>query len=134
MATQQQSFVEKRRGDTWVNVLIGAVAAFAGSSFLPIGAQFLGAGVAGYLQDTTRTDGAKVGAIAAALSSIPGLAIAFLVFIPFVLLPLLGGDLAFGAISGVLLLVVVAIVVGGVLASAVVGAAGGYLGAMVAED
>lgn len=133
MATQQTTFVDRRRGDTLVNILIGALVAFLLSSFVPLLAQILGGGVAGYLQQEGRTQGAKVGAIANLLSSIPGIAM-LLLFVPFVFLFFLGGDLAMGALlSGLGLVVILGIIVFAAVTAAILGAFGGYVGAVVFE-
>lgn len=111
-------------GDTPLNAVIGAVVtvvfSFAGVSPL------VGGGVAGYLQAGSRTDGARVGALAGGLAAVP-------------LLLAVGLALAWGAVlaglpAGVEL--VVAALVGVALVSALVvglSALGGYAGAFLQE-
>lgn len=133
MATGQRSFVDKRRGDTVINVLIGALVGFVLSSFAPFVAQVVGGAVAGYLQQEGRGQGAKVGAIANLLSSIPGIAALFLV-LPFAFVFLLGNDLAVGALlSGLGVVTVLGLVVASAAFAALVGAVGGYVGAALNE-
>lgn len=141
MASEQRSFVDKRAGDTVINVVLGAVVALAVSMVFPMIGQALGGGVSGYLQQQGRRTGGKLGAIAAVLSGIPALIFVALVFIPFVFLPLLGagsgaeGDLAaFSVISGTFLVVAVGGLLFSLVTAAVFGAVGGYVGAMLHEE
>jgi uncharacterized BrkB/YihY/UPF0761 family membrane protein len=133
MATGQRSFVDKRRGDTVINVIIGAVVAVVLSSFMPLLAQVIGGAIAGYLQQESRSQGAKVGAIANVLASIPAILLVLL-FVPFLGVFFLGGDLALGAFfSGVGLIVIAAGILFAIASAAVVGALGGYLGVVMNE-
>lgn len=141
MAADQRTFADGRAGKTTGNVLIGAVLALAVSTVMPMLGQVLGGGVTGYLQAEGRKTGGKLGAIAAVLSGIPALLLVVLFFVPFVFLPLLGagggaeGDLAaFTAISGTFLVVAVGAVLFSLVAGAVFGAVGGYVGAMAHEQ
>lgn len=132
MATTQRSRT-RSDGNTLVSVLAGAAVAFVLSSFAPLLAQVVGGGVAGYLQKAGTTEGAKVGAIASVVSSIPGLLLLAL-FVPFVFLPFLGGDLAAGALfSGVGLVFILGVLVFSIVSAAVLGAVGGYVGAAMEE-
>lgn len=134
MATKGRSVSTQRGGNTLVNVLIGAGVALVLSMVAPMLGQVVGGGVAGYLQKEGETAGAKVGGIAGLVSAIPGLLLAGLVIIPFVFLPLLGGDLAgFAIFSGVGLVFLLVIAASSILFSGILGAVGGYVGAMLYE-
>jgi len=133
MATRQRSFVDKRRGDTVLNVIIGAVIAVVLSSFVPLLAQVIGGAVSGYLQQEGRMQGAKVGAIANLIASLPAILL-FLLIVPFLGVFFLGGDLAVGTLfSGLGLVVIVAGILFTAVSAAVVGALGGLLGAVMNE-
>lgn len=81
-------------GDTLINALIGAVVTviLTFTIFSPI----LGGGIAGYLQNGTREEGARVGAISGVIAAVPVLALAFL----FGGLFLTGSMLGFGGMMG----------------------------------
>jgi len=69
----ERSFVEKREGDTWINAVLGAVLAYVVSVTVVGGvvASFVGGAAAGYLQQGTRTESAKVGALSGVISALP---------------------------------------------------------------
>lgn len=129
-----RSFVEKREGDTWFNAVLGAVVAYVVSVTVVGGvvASFVGGATAGYLQQGTRTEGAKVGAISGVVSAIP-LVLGALVFLVFLAVGLLDvgarGLLGFG-VAGVL-----AVLLFGAAFLYTVGlsAAGGYVGTILFE-
>lgn len=119
------------RGDTILNAVIGAVVtvvlSFTGVS--PV----LGGGVAGYLQEGTRTAGAKVGALSGAIAFLPFLLLSFLFFGFLVSGPMGGGG--FGVPGGPELLVILFVFFPVVLVwNAGLGALGGYLGAYLREE
>ncbi|MFB6139539.1 MAG: DUF5518 domain-containing protein [Halosimplex sp.] len=128
MATQSNSFVARREGDFWVNALIGAVVMVL-LSWIPF-ATVVGGGIAGYLQQGTRVEGAKVGAVSGLIAAIPVFAVLGLVF----------GGLGLGALAGgvgvrslvFLVIMVFALAVTAVLVAAT-GAIGGYLGVVLQE-
>lgn len=120
-------------GDTLVNALLGAVVGTVLGFVLPFGPIFGGA-LAGYMQGGDRSDGLRIGALAGAIAFVPYVVIGGLILL--LILPLVigagtGEFLAFGAITGVFVLVVL---VG--LAVYVVGlsAVGGWLGNYVKYD
>lgn len=131
----EPSFVDRRRGDFWINAVIGAAVAFV-VSMLPV-IQFLaplvGGGAAGYLQNTGSSDGLKVGAAAGAISAIPVVGVLFVFFAFFGLFGITGGAEGF-AIGGAFLFIGIVIVVFAILFNAALGAAGGWLGDSMADD
>lgn len=135
MSQNLASFVASREGQTWGNVLIGAVVGLVVSSMAPILAQFAGGATAGYLQRGTGRSVALVGAAAGLLSALPGLLFAALVVVPFFLMPTLSGapsgDFLF--VSGASLALLAFVGVTAFVVSVMVGGLGGVLGAIVAE-
>lgn len=111
-------------GDTFVNALVGGVAAIV-LSFVPF-SPVLGGGLAGYLQGGTRNDGLRVGAYAGAVAAIP------LAFVSFVVLFLFGFGIFFGGPRAGGALVLVLFMLGFIVATALytvgLGALGGWLG------
>lgn len=135
MSTENQSFVDRRAGDTWINAILGAVVAVL-LSFTVIGgivSTLAGGAVAGYLQGSTRTAGAKVGALSGLIASLPVFGVVFVV-LSFLGIGLLGGgsDAALGiGIAGFVVVLIVAVIL---LFTVALAAIGGYLGAMLAEN
>jgi hypothetical protein len=127
--TVSKSFVDRRKGDFWVNALLGAVVtvvlSFSGISPL------IGGGIAGYLQQGTREDGTKVGAASGAIASVPALVVFALVFGFGFLGVLAGGDAAVG--GGLFLVVVLTIAVVAIGISVGLSALGGYVGTVLFE-
>lgn len=118
-------------GDTLLNAVIGAavtvVLSFTG--FSPL----VGGGVAGYLQQSSRRNGAKVGALAGALAFIPFLLMIVLGFGVFLAVPVMHGGM--GLPGGVELLVLLLIVFPLAFVWNVgLGAVGGYLGTYLREE
>ncbi|MFB6093440.1 MAG: DUF5518 domain-containing protein [Halanaeroarchaeum sp.] len=112
--------------DALRNALIGALVSVV-LAFLPF-STVLGGGVAGYLQDGSRDDGLRVGAYAGAIASIP-LTLGMLlvaVAVPFVI----AVEVGLALVAGLVLFAIVVAIVYGVALSA----AGGYLGALLAES
>jgi len=128
MATNIDSFVERREGDFWVNALIGAVVMVV-LSWIPF-ATALSGGAAGYLQQGTRMAGAKVGAVSGLIAAVPVFAVLGLVFSVFSFGAFAGGEalgaVVFGAIALFALVVTAAFVAG-------TGAVRGYLGVSLRE-
>jgi hypothetical protein len=129
MASQAtESFVERREGEFWINAAIGALVAVA-FSFVPV-SPIVGGGVAGYLQQGTRTEGAKVGAASGLIAALPVFAVFTLLFGGLGLGVLLEGSaLGLALFWGIMLfgIVVTVLVAGGM------GAVGGYLGVVLGE-
>lgn len=116
-------------GDTLLNAGIGAavtvILSFTG--FSPL----LGGGVAGYLQRTDRSDGARVGAISGAIAAVPFL----------LLFGIVGGFLFTGAmmgggpgIAGAAGFFVVLAFFLALIWNVALGALGGYLGVYLATE
>jgi hypothetical protein len=119
------------KGDTLINAVIGAVVTLVLSftGFSPI----LGGAVAGYLQDETRTSGAKVGALSGALSFLPFLFFGFLFFGIFLGGPMMAGGM--GVPGGPELFIVLFFVFPAFLVWNVgLGALGGYLAVYLREE
>jgi hypothetical protein len=138
MGTERETFVDRREGETLVNVVIGVVVGTVASMVLPIGAQFAAGGISGYLQRGSLGSVAMVGAVAGFLSALPGVLLAGLVVVPMFLLPLLGagagGDGGFLLMGGFSLVVLLFVAVVGLVSVAVVGALGGVIGGMLADS
>lgn len=123
-----ESFVENQQGETLPNAAIGAAASVV-LSFTGVGVP-LGGGIAGYLENRGGAAGAKVGAMAGAIASLP---IVFLAWLGFVFLGLFAGgagepSLFFGgAVFVVMLGFVVVVTVG-------MGALGGLVGGLIAAE
>ncbi|WP_132059234.1 DUF5518 domain-containing protein [Halorussus amylolyticus] len=113
--------------NTFVNALVGAVVTVVTAPLLPFAA-IIGGGVAGFLQRGDLAEGAKVGAFAGAVASIPAALVAWLVVgffgLGLGLDPLFGLSIVF---AGLLLLVVAGYLVGA-------GALGGALGAYLRQE
>lgn len=123
---------EERQGTSGLtSVLVGAVVAFVLSFFLPFVGQVVGGAVSGYLREGSRTTGVKLGAAASGLAAIPGLLVVGLLFGLGILGAFVSGDATSGLVF--LILTVLAVVFAVVLAAGL-GAVGGYLGAVIAED
>jgi hypothetical protein len=122
------------QGDTLLNAAIGAVVTVV-LSFIGV-SPVLGGGVAGYLQQSTRKAGAKVGALSGALASIPFLLV--VVFGLLFLIPVgvsggMGGMV--GLPGGVELVIIFLVILPLTLAWNVgLGALGGYLGTYIYEE
>lgn len=128
------SFVERRRGDTLINVVIGGVVSFVAASAIPFVGFVIGGGVSGYLQNQGRWAGAKVGTFAALATGVPGAILYFFIIMPYVGFNVLttsgmGSKLLGGIFAvGVVLFVIAAIV------SGILGGIGGYLGAGMVQE
>lgn len=120
---RKQSFAEKRRGDFWVNALLGAVATFMIGvvPLVKVVAPVAGGAIAGYLQNTGALDGVKVGAVAGIIGSIS---------LNFLAPPRLFGLFGGGIVDGFLLISILFAFVVWVITSAF----GGAIGARVAEN
>lgn len=120
------------RGDTLLNAAIGAVVTVVLSftGFSPL----IGGGVAGYLQQESRKQGATVGAISGALAFVPFVLLVFLAF----WFVVLAGQFAiggFGIPGGIELLVLFLILFPLlILWNIGLGAVGGYLGTILREE
>jgi len=129
MSTEStQSFVAQREGDFWVNGLIGAVVMVV-LSWIPF-ATVLGGGVAGYLQQGTRMEGAKVGAVSGLIAAIPVFAVLGLVFSVFSFGAIAGGE-ALGLVVFMTVMLFALAVTAAFVAGT--GAVGGYLGVIIHE-
>ncbi|WP_137284118.1 DUF5518 domain-containing protein [Halorussus salinisoli] len=108
--------------NTLMNAVVGAIVTVVTAPLLPFAA-IVGGGVAGYLQRGDFAEGAKVGAIAGAIATVPAFLFAWAV-VGFVLL---GGDplLALSSLFAIFLFVVVALYLVG--AGALGGALAVYL-------
>lgn len=130
--SSRSSFADDRGSGFWINALVGVVAAFAWSMLPLVGvlAPLVGGAVAGYLQNTGRGDGLKVGAVVGLVGTIP-IVVVIVVVMSFLGVVSLseGGLVAGGAIGvfGIVALVVVAVT------NTAVSAAGGFLGASMAD-
>lgn len=132
MGTERQSFLQRRKGDTRINVLLGAGAGF----WLPILGQLIAGGISGYLQQEGPVPGARIGAIAGIASALPGLLFGGLFTVPAIVLPLLGGDATGGFEFTTLFVLINTVFVGiaGLAVSAIVGTFGGFVGAALFES
>jgi hypothetical protein len=119
------------KGETLLNAGIGAVVTlvFSFAGFSPI----LGGAVAGYLQQESRTSGAKVGALSGVLSFIPFLLFGFLFFGIFLNGPMMGGEMGIPASPEFFILLSFLFPVF-LLWNIGLGALGGYLGVVLRED
>lgn len=111
-------------GDTFVNALVGGVAAIV-FSFVPF-SPVLGGGLAGYLQGGTSNDGLRVGAYAGAVAAVPLALVSLLVLFLFGFGIFLGGTRAGGVL--VIVLFMMAFIVATALYTVGLGALGGWLG------
>ena len=116
-------------GNTWINAGIGAVIT-VGLSFTGF-SPLLGGGVAGYLQDETPRDGARVGAIAGGIAALPLLLIVLVGFAFFVGVPGVAGGMPTGVEFVVILLILVPIMLTWFV---VLSAVGGYLGGYIRNN
>jgi hypothetical protein len=121
-------FESYRSTNTAVNALVGGVVSIL-VAFIPF-SPLVGGFVAGYLQDANRDAALRVGALAGLVALVPAL------FLGAFVLLFVVGSIAYGvprAGFAFLLVVLVAAVVS-LLYTVGLSAAGGYLGAVVAED
>lgn len=119
------------KGDTLVNAAIGAVVTVV-LTFTAI-SPLIGGAVAGYLQQETRRDGVKVGALSGTLAFLPFVLIVILFFGLVVAGPITGGG--FGFPGGIELLIIFLVIFPLILAwNASLGAVGGYLGTVIREE
>lgn len=129
MATKStSSFVAQRAGEFWVNALIGA-GVMVVLSWIPF-ATVLGGGVAGYLQQGTRMEGAKVGAVSGLIAAVPVFAVLGLVFSVFSFGAIAGGE-ALGMLVVMTIMLFALAVTAAIVAGT--GALGGYLGVLIHE-
>lgn len=126
--TGSPPFESYRSRNTGVNALIGGVASIL-LAFLPF-SPVIGGFIAGYLHDADRSAALRVGALAGLVALVPLLFIGMIVFL------FAGLGIAAGAPRAGIFFIVI-LLVGGLLAilyTVGLSAAGGYLGAIVAED
>lgn len=126
--TGSPPFESYRSRNTGVNALIGGVVSIL-LAFLPF-SPVIGGFVAGYLHDANRSAALRVGALAGLVAFVPLLLIGMIVFL------FAGLGIAAGAPRAGIFFIVI-LLVGGLLAilyTVGLSAAGGYLGAIVAED
>jgi len=121
-------FESYRSTNTAVNALVGGVVSIL-IAFVPF-STLIGGFVAGYLHDADRSAALRVGALAGLVALVPAVLFGLLLFV------FLAGGLAYGA-PNVSFLFMLVLLVGGTLSilyTIGLSAAGGYLGAIVAED
>lgn len=123
--TRSRTRSVEERPNTLVNVLVGAAATIVAAPLLPFAA-IVGGGLAGYLQRSDPAEGAKVGAMAGAVASIPAFFLAWLVLGVFLL-----GSFSLFAITSVIAGVAFAILAGYLVGA---GALGGAVGAFVQRE
>jgi hypothetical protein len=120
----------------YLNALIGAIATFV-LSWLPL-SPVIGGAVAGYLEGPDTSRGLKAGAISGLIAAIPVVIIAgaigaFVVGVPILGAIGSGSGAGFGIGLGLIVIFAIGLVVG--LAYSVgLSAAGGYLGAVLADQ
>lgn len=130
--TGSRPFESYRSRRTGVNGLIGGLTSIV-LAFLPF-SPLIGGFVAGYLHDADRSAAIRVGALAGLVALVP------LLLIGMGILLFVGGGLAFAGASRAgfgFIFIIFAIFVAGTLAllyTVGISAAGGYLGAIVAEE
>lgn len=121
-------FEAYRSTSTVTNALVGGIASIV-LAFLPF-SPVIGGFVAGYLHDDDRGAALKVGALAGLVALVP------LLFIGFVIMVFAGFGLFAGVPRASIVFVFILLIAGlfAILYTVGLSAAGGYLGAIVAED
>lgn len=115
--------------DTTTNAIVGAVVTVV-TAFVPL-SPILGGAVAGYLQDSDRADGAKVGGLSGLVASLP-----IVLLFTFVVggLLVVSTELSFGIGGGLVALVLLIALFVTVLYTIGLSALGGYIGVYLRED
>jgi hypothetical protein len=126
---QEQTFVDRRQGDTLINAIIGAIVSVV-LSFTGVGI-ILGGVAAGYLQNRGKGAGVKVGGLSGLIAAIPAFLVITLAFGSLSLFSLGAGGsgafFGFGFLALVVLIFVAIVFVG-------MGALGGLVGGVLADN
>ncbi|MFC6786763.1 DUF5518 domain-containing protein [Halobaculum halobium] len=119
--------MDSSRTDSLKHAAIGAAVSLV-TFFLPL-SPVIGGGVAGYLHGPDRTEGAKVGGLSGLLAAVPGAVLVTLIASIFVIVGPGQRSALLVAVAVFLVALLFTVVYGGVL-----GAAGGFVGALLNEE